>query len=103
MRVSTQLFTYDAAKRQFTTEISDLGREFNFEQVYTDAIDTGLTLVSQRTGREVEYVVDHVEFDQEGDRLWWDLVVADPRHLLHTRDVSAMQNMRGSTIRIFND
>jgi hypothetical protein len=73
-RVSTSTFHWDADRRMFSAEISDLGREFNFEQVYDDACDEGMTLISHRTGQAVTCAVTHVERDREGDLLYWDLL-----------------------------
>jgi hypothetical protein len=70
-RVSTNSFQWDADRRMFSTEISDLGREFNFGQVYDDACDEGLTLIGARTGEAVTCTVTHVERDREGDLLYW--------------------------------
>ena len=62
------------------------------EQVWNDACDTGLTLISQRTGREMVYAVEHIEKDRDGDLLFWDLLPAN----LSDRD-GALK------IRVFND
>jgi hypothetical protein len=72
--VSTRQLTYDPARRTFTGEISStngLGR------VYADACDDGLTLVSTRTGAELVFVVQHVEYDREGDLMLWELTSVD--------------------------
>jgi hypothetical protein len=71
--VSSRQFDYSHVDG-YVAEISStngLGR------VYDDACDEGLTLVSQRTGREVVFVVDEVE-RRDGDVLLWRLVPAKP-------------------------
>jgi len=103
MKINTCQFSYNPQTRQFTTEISDLGPRFVFKSVYKDAADEGLTLVSKRTGREVTYVVNHTEFDAEGDLKWWDLIPANPHSLHSACNVAAYVEARHTTLRIFND
>lgn len=69
--VSTDKFTYNASERSFFAELSDL--QINFSRVYDDAVDEGFTMVSARTGKEIVFVVEHIEFDPEGDLRWWTL------------------------------
>ena len=69
--VSTDRFSYDPATRSFSAEISEL--RINFGRVYDDAVDEGFTMVSTKTGREIVFVVEHVEYDPEGDLRWWTL------------------------------
>jgi hypothetical protein len=71
--VSTDRFTFSAAEGLFVAELSDLGRNFRFGQIYDDACDVGLTLVSAKSGREIVFAVEHEERDREGDLLWIDL------------------------------
>lgn len=68
--VSTRQFTLDGAT--FVAEISDFGPGFKFGQVYDDACDEGITLVSQWTGAEIVFAVHHEE-RRDGDLLWWEL------------------------------
>lgn len=87
--VSTESLTM-CGRSMMTGEISTLGIGVTFEQVWDDACDEGLTLISHRTGTEVVYAVDHIE-SREGDILYWDLRPADLRdHAL-------------PTLRLFND
>lgn len=89
--ISTRRFFYQKDAGLLTAEISDFGPGFGFGQVYDDACDEGLTLVSHKTGTEVTYGVEHVERDREGDLLYWDLRPAD-------RKLDYLP-----TVRIFND
>jgi len=59
----------------------------DFTQVWDDACDVGLTLVSHRTGREVVYALEDIARDGEGDLLFWTLVPANlnERHLPELR------------------
>lgn len=71
--VSTDRLHYTPARNEFTAEISDLGRGFNFGRVYDDACDVGVTVVSARTGREIVFAVEHEDRDREGELLSWTL------------------------------
>lgn len=88
--VSSDRFTYSADGNLLVAEASDLGRH-PFGQVYDDACDEGLTVISARTGREVVYAVSSVHRDTEGDLTHWDLRPVAPG------DVGL------PTLRIFND
>ena len=72
------MFNYDKKDRTFSQEISVL--EYNshsprggiWHQVYPDACDEGITLISAQTGQEVDYAVNSVDHDEEGDIAgWW--------------------------------
>lgn len=96
---STRLFSYNKESKVFSTEMSTLdqgGRKQVFCQVYNDAADEGFTLVSHQTGYAIKFVLNHVERDNEGDILFWDMV-AD------ARDIRRKPECNGVTIRIFND
>lgn len=85
--ISTSAFTYVEGK--FVAEASSLPP---FGRVWDDACDTGLTLISARTGREVVCAVEREERDGDGDLLWEELV---PVH---------SSGARGAfTVRVFND
>jgi hypothetical protein len=91
--VSSDRFLWDAATRTFIAEASDLGRE-PFGRVFSDACDEGLTLLSSRhPGQQIVFTINHVERDDDGDTLYWDLVPA-------LRHVARRTNF---TIRVFND
>lgn len=57
--VSSRLFDWNPAKRLFVEEMSTLQASANFDlrQIYPDACDAGFTMVSARTGREVDFVM----------------------------------------------
>jgi hypothetical protein len=63
MEVSTSLFSWDAERKMFVAEISDLGQGFRFERMYPDAADIGLVLRSHKTEVTARYYV----VDQNGD------------------------------------
>jgi hypothetical protein len=86
---STARFQWDG--QRFSAEISDLP---GFGRVYADAADEGLTLLSRREpGREIVFVIEHVERDREGDTLYWDLVPARGQRVADIH----------FTVRVFND
>lgn len=86
--VSTDRFTYIAARNEFVADASDLPQ---LARVFDDACDVGLTLVSAKTGREVVFAVKHEERDREGDLLWLELGPATTHRHFY------------GTVRIFND
>jgi hypothetical protein len=76
LATNSEIFTWVPEERMLVTEHSSLPGDFG--QVYADACDEGLTLVSQVTQARMAYVVEHVE-RRDGDLLWWDLLPADHR------------------------
>lgn len=86
---STETLAYDREANLLVGEASTLGLRSGeeFDRVWNDSCDVGLTLVSHRTGQEVVFAVDHEEI-RDGDILYWDLKPVD--HVL-------------ATLRIFND
>jgi len=71
VHVSTEHFTYEADRKMFIAEASDLPIS-GLGRVYEDAVDTGLVLVSSRTGKEITFVVADVE-TRCGDIMAWSL------------------------------
>lgn len=67
-----------------------------FGQVYDDACDTGCVFVNQETGTEAVFAVFHVESNNEGELLYWDLVPIPETIRKH----SQLRNVR---VRVFND
>ncbi len=95
MNVSTSRFSYSRDDRTFVAEMSDFGRLNVFHQIYPDSCDEGLTLISAKTGAEVDYIVTHTEVD-DGDTLFW---------LLEPTKQSCrwVPAARQTKIKIFND
>lgn len=92
MQVSTYDFTYNKTRNQFTADISDLGRSFTFERIYSDACDVGLILVSEKTGNSVAFSLDEEVEDGEGGTTYWKLSSNSRKPIL-----------RDMTMIIFND
>jgi hypothetical protein len=84
--VNSTRFTWHAATRTYSIEMSDLG---GFGRVFDDACDEGITLVERFGLGEVVCVVEH-HATREGDVLYW---------------VLKPLNYKGApfTIKVFND
>ena len=103
MITTTKFFHYVSNLRVFCTEISTLeaggmvGQGApTFHQIYPDAADLGLTLVSHKTGREVDYVINDVTRNAEGEIESWELVPT-------THALRRTPEARGTRILIYND
>lgn len=86
--VPSSKFTWDSKSKTYVAEMSDLGKGFQFDRVFDDAVDVGLTLMGEKM--DVVFTVDAVEV-KDGDILFWTLVPAS----LSLRPVASMT--------IFND
>jgi hypothetical protein len=96
MKFSTNSFSFKDGL--FTQEISTLsmgGKLSVFHRVYTDACDEGLILVSDKTGREVEFVVDSID-KSDGDIAGWRLVPTK-------ESIRKVPSARGLRMLIIND
>jgi hypothetical protein len=89
--VSADRLMWHAETRSYVTEISDLGRR-PFGQVWDDACDEGLTLISRHDGSEHVFVVHETVRDADNDIAYWLLVPVSPR-----------DRAAGVTVKIFND
>jgi len=77
MQFSTSKFHWSPESGLFSQELSSLGVSPNqnvFHQLYNDADDEGITLISTRTGKEANYFVDFVDKDREGELYGWNLL-----------------------------
>lgn len=99
MRFSTKLFSYDARRKEFYTEMSTLEASATerrvFSQIYEDACDEGLTLVSHATGKEVDYVVSKIK-RKENEIQSWELIPI-------AKSIRRVRQCAGTRIIIFND
>lgn len=79
-KVSTDKFTWHGDLKEFVAEVSDFGKEFEFEQVVADARHVpalkqrGLTLVSHKSKREADFLIEQVNRDADNDVTDWVLV-----------------------------
>jgi hypothetical protein len=69
--VSTDKFHYHPEDRLFTQEISSLGKDFRFGQVYDDACDEGFVLISKKTEKEIILYVDRHDMNDDEIVGWW--------------------------------
>lgn len=62
-------FSYHKESKTFSAELSDFNgrvRKF-FGQIYDDACDVGLEVVSNKTGKSVKFYLSEEETDTEGE------------------------------------
>lgn len=77
---SSKHFHYNRNTRTLVSEASTIqqGRALPlFGQIYDDACDEGFAIVSRRTGREVVFVVEKIDRDDDGDIVGWWLKTAE--------------------------
>jgi len=70
---STREFTWHPSTSTFTAFASDLPR-FDPEQVYPDALDEGICLVSHVTGRKAWFVLERAHVNRENELTHWTFV-----------------------------
>lgn len=63
---NTNQFSHDKENKKFVAEVSSLGR-FKFKQVYPDAADEGIELISERTGCISLWVVTDRIHEEKGN------------------------------------
>jgi hypothetical protein len=77
MQFSTSKFHWSPDMGLFSQELSSLGikpHQNAFHQLYSDACDEGITLISEVTHKEANYFVDSVDQDEDGDIQGWNLL-----------------------------
>jgi hypothetical protein len=91
-------FSYDAKSKVFSADISELtaGRSQFLGQIYPDAADEGLVLISDRTGQEARFYLNVIDIDPEGDYKLWELFPTP-------ESVRKQPGLRGVRVLIFND
>jgi hypothetical protein len=94
--VSTARFTRTDL-REYVAEASDLGRN-PFGRVYDDACDIGLTLVHERTGRQLVLYVHDEHRDAEGELQWWEL-----RPVPRRDQPGMLPGAEDTRVRVYND
>lgn len=93
--IPLNLFAFNKEAKILSADISDLGPH-PFRQVYNDACDEGLTVVSHHTGEEATFVVNRVETDGEGDITKWELIPTD-------QSLRRNRRLAGMSIYLYND
>jgi hypothetical protein len=71
--LNSSQFRYDSGACELSADISDFGKGFTWGQVYPDAADAGLRIMSVVTGHVATFAVVKEERDEDGDVLKWEL------------------------------
>lgn len=95
-RVPREVFNYTPETKTLCAEISDLGKSFNFSQVFDDACDIGLAMATKDNNGLVHFAVTAEERDAEGDIQMWKLEPIFQSVLKHP-------SCKGITMVLFND
>jgi hypothetical protein len=74
--ISSRLFAYNAADRTFVSELSTVGAAFRRLRPHVPGV--GFTMISDRTGRSVEFVECHRESSPDGELQWIDFRPSRP-------------------------
>jgi hypothetical protein len=94
MMLSSRQFTFNSGNG--SAFISDFGKNFRFEQIYPDACDQGVLVVSEKTGKVAKYAVERELIDGEGELQGWQLAP--------TREtVRQLPSLAGKSLMIYND
>jgi len=96
-RINSNMFSYGAKTRTFFADQSQLSHANKnaFDQLWHDEGGEGFVMVSDRTGREVPFVLDHTEREADGDVRMW-------RFVPHQHVVWQDEKLRGVSVIIFN-
>jgi hypothetical protein len=92
----SSLFTHNSNDKVLVTDVTDLGRNFKFDQLYDDACDAGLALQHKKTGNVTTWYVSRDVHDAEGDLMHIELL---PTH----ESVEANPAIVGYKMIILND
>lgn len=99
-RISSKYFMYQAAHGAvhgvFTAEISDFNGFNPLSQIWDDFCDLGFVMVSEKTGAEVVFSLDHEVRDAENDITHW---IFEPS----LGDITKNEKLRNITVTIYND
>lgn len=68
--ISSRRFTYHEALFKFTAEASDLGRIDFLARAFDDACDQGFRIRSEKTNKEVLFILDREELRGDDQRVW---------------------------------
>lgn len=91
--VSTRQFTVSAKEKWMASEISCLG---DFEQIYPDSADAGLTIVSEKSGAETKWVIASENKAGCGEVVNWVLLPT-------TETVRHLPRLAGWYVVVYND
>ena len=94
--ISSNHFFFQKTNKIVSAELSIVSRMgLRFEQLYSDAVDEGIALRSEKTGRVSHWYFDSKEYDDEGDLQYYILkpCLDDPVNV----------TMKDWTMFLFND
>lgn len=74
IKVSTKQFSYDKNTATFATEVSDLGKGFNFRPFKENKLLCGLALESERTNAVLAFYLVKEFRDREYEITHWSLI-----------------------------
>jgi len=98
MTHSTKRFTFSSKTRTFVAELSDFGSVSPFRQIFQDSCDLGLTLHSHITGKELDFVINRTERNEEDNSVVAEHLVLTPAS---ARTIPA--HLRDLKVVLFND
>lgn len=96
MQFSSNDFAYNGRTGVFSADISDLslGGKLNiWHRFWNDAADSGIDIVSARTGETVRYAITTTIRNGEGDVLGWELLPVS----------GSVDGAEKTRVRIYND
>lgn len=100
MRFSTSQFHWSPDSGLFSQELSSLNvkpTQSPFHQIYPDACDEGITLISEVTGKEATYYVDTIDKDgSDEDTYGWNLLPTP-------ETIKKLPQLKNSRVLLIND
>jgi hypothetical protein len=72
--ISSAKFSWIPKSNEFVAEISDLHGTDPLGQLYADACDQGFVMISEKTGKKVEFTLADIRRDADSDIMYWEFV-----------------------------
>jgi len=94
--ISTKQLTWNKESKTFSAFISDFGKNFQFERIYPDACDEGITVLSDKTGKTAVFYVKGIQRNYEDGIQYW-ILEADQKSI---KQNPTLKNVK---IQIWND
>ena len=97
MRCNTSQFSYEARRKMFTAESSDIAPVRDFKWTNYDDGTFGIVLLSLKSGQEVRYYVSKTEYDHSMEDI--------TAYILRPKQVDVKRNpgAAGTSIFLIND
>ena len=99
MQFQTSQFHWSPDLGLFSQELSSLGvrpTQNAFHQLFPDACDQGITLISQITNKQAHYYVVSADVDNEGETHGWNLLPT-------SETLRRMPRLKNTKVLIIND